>query len=213
MRPLLCLLIFCSVAFAETVADRKVVLGLVDTCAQAPKVHEAEGFKADGTVRAIYYDALTWKGKPTRVFAWIGLPAKREGKVPGMVLVHGGGGTAFKEWVQKWNAQGFAAISIAVEGQTDVNENKVKGRSSWARHGFAGPARDGTFADTNANGVLDCCELAQSCCIGDIFQDGLVNGADLGTLLGAWGTPGPGDLNGDGIVNGADLGVMLGAWR
>jgi dienelactone hydrolase len=65
-----------------------------------------------------------------------------------MVLIHGGGGTAFKEWVQKWNAQGFAAISIAVEGQTDVNENKVKGRSSWARHAFAGPARDGTFADT-----------------------------------------------------------------
>jgi len=133
---------------AETVADRKVVLGLVDVCAQAPKVHEAEGFKPDGTVRAIFYDALTWQGKPTRVFAWIGLPAKREGKVPAMVLIHGGGGTAFKEWVQKWNAEGFAAISIAVEGQTDVNENKVKGRSSWARHAFAGPARDGTFADT-----------------------------------------------------------------
>jgi dienelactone hydrolase len=65
-----------------------------------------------------------------------------------MVLIHGGGGTAYKEWVQKWNAQGFAAISIAVEGQTDVNENKVKGRSTWSRHAFAGPARDGTFVDT-----------------------------------------------------------------
>jgi cephalosporin-C deacetylase-like acetyl esterase len=147
MRSLL-LLLLSSALFAEAPADRKVVLGLVDTCAQAPKVHEAEGFKAEGTVRAIFYDALTWQGKPTRVFAWIGLPAQREGKVPGMVLIHGGGGTAFKEWVQKWNAQGFAAISIAVEGQTDVNENKVKGRSSWARHAFAGPARDGTFADT-----------------------------------------------------------------
>jgi hypothetical protein len=49
--------------------------------------------------------------------------------------------------------------------------------------------------------------------LGDLNNDGLVNGADLGTLLGAWGTPGPGDLNGDGIVNGADLGVLLGAWR
>ena len=147
MRPLL-LLLLSSALFAEATADRKVVLGLVDTCDQAPKVHEAEGFKPEGTVRAIFYDALTWQGKPTRVFAWIGLPAKREGKVPGMVLIHGGGGTAFKEWVQKWNDQGFAAISIAVEGQTDVNENKVKGRSSWARHAFAGPARDGTFADT-----------------------------------------------------------------
>jgi len=147
MRSLL-LLLLSSALFADPVADRKVVRGLVDTCAQAPKTYEAEGFKPDGTVRAIFYDALTWQGKPTRVFAWIGLPAQREGKVPGMVLVHGGGGTAYKEWVQKWNAQGFAAISIAVEGQTDVNENKVKGRPSWARHAFAGPTRDGTFADT-----------------------------------------------------------------
>jgi len=49
--------------------------------------------------------------------------------------------------------------------------------------------------------------------LGDLNGDGLVNGADLGTLLGAWGTPGPGDFNGDGIVNGADLGTLLGAWR
>jgi hypothetical protein len=49
--------------------------------------------------------------------------------------------------------------------------------------------------------------------LGDLNNDGLVNGADLGTLLGAWGTSGPGDLNGDGIVNGADLGTLLGAWR
>jgi cephalosporin-C deacetylase-like acetyl esterase len=148
MRPLLGLTFLSVALFADPSADRKVVLGLAETCDQAPKTYVADGFKPDGTARAIFYDALPWNGKPTRVFAWIGLPAQREGKVPGMVLIHGGGGTAFKEWVQKWNAQGFAAISIAVEGQTDVNENKVKGRSSWARHAFAGPARDGTFADT-----------------------------------------------------------------
>ena len=147
MRTLFLLLLAATLS-ATPADDRKVVLGLVDTCVQAPKVHEAEGFKPDGAVRAIFYDALPWQGKPTRVFAWIGLPAKPVGKVPAMVLVHGGGGTAYKEWVQKWNAQGFAAISIAVEGQTDVNENKVKGRPSWARHAFSGPARDGTFADT-----------------------------------------------------------------
>ena len=147
MRTLLLLLLGVTLSAAPA-DDRKVVLGLVDTCAQAPKVHEADSLKPDGTVRAIFYDALPWQGKPTRVFAWVGLPAKREGKVPAMVLVHGGGGTAYKEWVQKWNAEGFAAISIAVEGQTDVNENKVKGRPSWARHAFSGPARDGTFADT-----------------------------------------------------------------
>jgi cephalosporin-C deacetylase-like acetyl esterase len=139
MRLLTSLLLAISLN-AESIADRKVVLGLMDTCAQAPKTYEAEGFKPDGTVRAIYYDALTWNGKPTRVFAWIGLPAKREGKVPGMVLVHGGGGTAFKEWVQKWNDQGFAAVSIAVEGQTDVDEKKeAKGRPSGRVMPFPDP--------------------------------------------------------------------------
>lgn len=47
---------------------------------------------------------------------------------------------------------------------------------------------------------------------GDIDGNGVVNGADLGLLLGAWGTSGPGDLNNDGVVNGSDLGALLGAW-
>jgi cephalosporin-C deacetylase-like acetyl esterase len=65
-----------------------------------------------------------------------------KGKVPGMVLVHGGGGTAFKEWVQKWNAQGFAAISIAVEGQTDVEreEGRKAGPSGRVMPSPAPPA-------------------------------------------------------------------------
>ena len=48
-------------------------------------------------------------------------------------------------------------------------------------------------------------------CPADLNHDHVVNGADLGGLLGAWGGP-DGDLNGDGITNGADLGAMLGAW-
>jgi hypothetical protein len=47
---------------------------------------------------------------------------------------------------------------------------------------------------------------------GDLDGNGTVDGADLGLLLGAWGTPGPGDLDGNGTVNGADLGLLLGSW-
>lgn len=49
---------------------------------------------------------------------------------------------------------------------------------------------------------------------GDFNGDGLVNGADLGLLLGAWGPCRgcPEDLNDDGVVNGADLGLELGFW-
>jgi hypothetical protein len=50
-------------------------------------------------------------------------------------------------------------------------------------------------------------------CVGDFNGDGMVDGADLGTLLAAWGTDNPRiDLNDDGIVDGADLGTLLAAW-
>ncbi|HMN95860.1 MAG TPA: dockerin type I repeat-containing protein [Phycisphaerales bacterium] len=48
-------------------------------------------------------------------------------------------------------------------------------------------------------------------CPGDLNGDGVVDGADLGALLGGWGTA-IGDLNGDGVVTGADLGILLGGW-
>lgn len=48
---------------------------------------------------------------------------------------------------------------------------------------------------------------------GDLNGDGLVDGADISILLGAWGTADPiADLTGDGNVDGADLAVVLGNW-
>ena len=52
---------------------------------------------------------------------------------------------------------------------------------------------------------------AGGACAADLDGDGTVGGADLGILLGQWGTPGV-DLDGDGTTNGADLGLLLGAW-
>jgi len=50
-------------------------------------------------------------------------------------------------------------------------------------------------------------------CIEDLNGDGVVDGADLGILLTAWGSSDEAsDLNGDGIVDGADLGILLSAW-
>lgn len=45
----------------------------------------------------------------------------------------------------------------------------------------------------------------------DLNDDGLIDGADLGILLGAWGSTG-GDINGDGATDGSDLGLLLAAW-
>ncbi|MBX3356644.1 MAG: VCBS repeat-containing protein [Phycisphaeraceae bacterium] len=51
-------------------------------------------------------------------------------------------------------------------------------------------------------------------CLGSLDGNGVVDGADLAILLGAWGpNPGsPADLNGDGFVNGADISILLANW-
>jgi uncharacterized membrane protein len=50
-------------------------------------------------------------------------------------------------------------------------------------------------------------------CPADFNGDGVVDGADLNTLLGAWGTLAPElDLTGDGRIDGADLLELLSAW-
>ncbi len=45
---------------------------------------------------------------------------------------------------------------------------------------------------------------------GDFNKDGVVNSADLGTLLGQYGLPGIADLNSDGTTDSSDLGILLG---
>jgi hypothetical protein len=69
----------------------------------------------------------------------------------------------------------------------------------------------GLLRDTNHDGIADQCQ-----CMADFTGDGVVNGADLGVMLGLWGLVQPNfryvDLNGDGIVSGADLGLLLSSW-
>ena len=51
------------------------------------------------------------------------------------------------------------------------------------------------------------------CCPADLNCDGVVNGADLGLLMAAWGSnSSAADLNLDGHVNGADQGMLLANW-
>ncbi|MEM1443716.1 MAG: PhoPQ-activated protein PqaA family protein, partial [Verrucomicrobiota bacterium] len=38
-------------------------------------------------------------------------------KIPGIVLIHGGGGTAFSDWVWLWAKRGYAAIAMDLSGR------------------------------------------------------------------------------------------------
>ena len=71
-------------------------------------------FPEDERIKAIRFSALPYGGREASVFAYIGFPesAEENTPVPGMVLVHGGGGHAYAEWVRDWVDHGFAAISF-----------------------------------------------------------------------------------------------------
>jgi dienelactone hydrolase len=123
-----------SVLWGSASAQTPGLMRATPEMLQAPRTRPAEGFSAEG-VEAVFYDGLPWKGKPTRVFAWIGVPKLPPGeKAPGIVLVHGGGGTAFDGWVRLWTSRGYAAIAMDTCGTVPKGSY-----GKWERHEAGGP--------------------------------------------------------------------------
>lgn len=106
--------------------------------AKTPNVFPSPNYQVEG-VKGFFYQGLDYKGRPTRVFAYYGIPANPAGdpnqKYPAMVLIHGGGGTAFDRWVKLWNARGYAAIAMDLCGCVPDGEY-----GKWKRHEYGGPA-------------------------------------------------------------------------
>ena len=75
--------------------------------------------RLDQGIEAYFLQSVDYNGASTYVFAFVGIPAtaSKDDPVPGIVLVHGGGGTAFYDWVKMWNDKGYAAIAIDTEGR------------------------------------------------------------------------------------------------
>ncbi|MCL1920461.1 MAG: acetylxylan esterase [Kiritimatiellaeota bacterium] len=113
-----------------------------------PKVYDAPAFYTNG-VKACFYESVPYTGMATRVFAYYGVPEGRGGKVPAMVLVHGGGGSAFFEWVRLWNGRGYAAIAMDTCGCVSSN-----GYQNHPRHTQGGPPGWGGWTQTK-NAVTD----------------------------------------------------------
>ncbi len=125
-------------AWAQNDSSAHEMIFDLERLSQAPEYVNAEDIPSNG-LNAIFYEGVPYQGNPTKVFAYYGLPdanspTLRNGKVPGVVLIHGGGGTAFAEWVKLWNQRGFAAIAMDVCGCVPV---RIDGR--WQRHPEGGP--------------------------------------------------------------------------
>ena len=84
------------------------------------------------SVQALVYDGLPYKGHRNKVFAYYCSPGMLSGKsaedrnLPAVVLVHGGGGMAFKQWAILWAKKGYAAIAMDLRGN-DGNRKHIEG--------------------------------------------------------------------------------------
>lgn len=76
----------------------------------------AQWGKTDGLTREVYFAGEDLNGKPTRVFAYYARPAKGNGTFPAIVLAHGGGGQAYRDWTLHWAERGYVAIAMDLSG-------------------------------------------------------------------------------------------------
>ncbi|UXX79848.1 acetylxylan esterase [Reichenbachiella carrageenanivorans] len=111
---------------------------------KAPEFRETE-IAATVGYKSLFYKALPYKGQETEVYAYYSAPAGEapEGGWPAVVLVHGGGGTAFVQWIKRWNNQGFAAIAMDLEGHIP----SAKPHNERDLFATSGPQRVGVFHD------------------------------------------------------------------
>ena len=106
-----------------------------------------------------------------------------------------------------------SAGSVNVEGSVFCSSLASQDFSDHIRFGIidlGGNCFADDCQDQNADGFPDAC---QDICVADLNGDNTVGAADIGLLLGAWGTDESfADLNADGIVGAEDLGLLLGDW-
>jgi hypothetical protein len=98
---------------------------------------------------------------------------------------------------------GIGILDIGGSGNSSVTLSGTTVCTNLPRPNISGP-----WQDLGGNTVC--------VCLADLNSDDVVNGEDLGILLGSWGPCGTSDciadLNDDSVVDGADLGILLGRW-
>lgn len=145
--------LWIGLTHSTTAADKNAGPWDLGALASPPKFEKLPSQGLPANIKPILYDGEPFQGKPTRVFAYLAIPEQKARKVfPAMVLVHGGGGTAFPEWAQLWADRGYVALAMDLAGcgadgkrmpnggpgQLDANkfgDNPVK--DMWTYHAVA----------------------------------------------------------------------------
>ena len=126
-----------------------------------PDIKKIPQFNPNGefdNIEAITFDGAPIGDKKTKVFAYIGYPENINGKVPAIVLVHGGGGTPYLPWVKLWNEHGYAAIAMSTTGDFPVTVNAGATSSTFNdewHHGLCSDFKELGYTDAPANDHME----------------------------------------------------------
>ncbi len=92
-----------------------------------------------GEATPVFIEGEPWRGRETWCFAYYGVPewATPSNPAPGIVLVHGGLGTAYPEWVRMWVRRGYAAICVDTCGALPIRT--AEGADKWLANPDGGP--------------------------------------------------------------------------
>ncbi|CAA6691583.1 MULTISPECIES: autotransporter-associated beta strand repeat-containing protein [unclassified Lentimonas] len=163
MKLLYCICLFLGLSLsarADYASDRAAIVALGDLTA-TPTMYEVDTsdtiYKSSETIKSltpsateqtldsIFFESVDYSGipttNPTRVYAFVGMPAWQAGDdpLPAIVLVHGGSGMAYATWANLWAERGYVAIAIDTEGASNTT----------GRHNKGGPRRTGVFDESD----------------------------------------------------------------
>lgn len=111
---------------SESYEAGKALRAIVDEAFQTPSV---QWLNDSDPIQSLSYEGERYDGRPTSVFAFYASPATlgttsnptQSRTFPAVVLVHGGGGTAFAEWAWLWANRGYAVIAIDLSGRRPID--------------------------------------------------------------------------------------------
>lgn len=115
--------LFCFLLVSGNILAQKAPFENLNEAYKVPKMKWLDSISP---IRSLLFRNENVEGHPTEVFAFYATPgtlsgdASKDKNLPAVVLLHGGGGTAFPEWVLKWAKRGYAAIAIDQSGNRPI---------------------------------------------------------------------------------------------
>lgn len=84
-------------------------------------------YRGNIKVEEIYYNSRPYSRQPTRIFGYFAYQKNHRGKLPAILLSHGGGGGASLPRSLSWARRGYAVLAIDLPGK---GENRAGSRST-----------------------------------------------------------------------------------